>query len=69
MTTDAAATRTSLIYRREAMSITGAATVTRNNNTETELELNETRYGIQADFGAAGVRYRSFARISFERTS
>lgn len=47
--------------------LVGAATVTRNNATATELEIGETRYGIQADFGGADARFRSFARLTYER--
>lgn len=45
----------------------GAATVTRNNVEETELTIGETRYGIQADFGAPGARFRTFARVAYEK--
>ena len=44
----------------------GAATVTRNNVTQTDLEMGENRYGIQADFGAPGTRFRSYARLAYE---
>jgi hypothetical protein len=43
----------------------GAATVRRNND-DTELDITEARYGIQADFGAPGARFRSFARLTYE---
>ena len=47
--------------------LVGAATVTRNNNPNTDLEFDEMRYGVQADFGAADARVRSFARLAYER--
>lgn len=47
--------------------LVGAATVTRNNVTTSELEIGETRYGLQADFGAPGQRFRPFGRLSYER--
>lgn len=33
----------------------------------TDLIMGETRYGVQADLGRAGSRFRSFARLTFER--
>lgn len=47
--------------------LVGAATVTRNNAQSTELEIGETRYGVQADFGASDARFRPFSRLVFER--
>jgi len=49
--------------------LVGAATVTRNNATATELEIGETRYGVQADFGATGARFRPFSRLVYEKMS
>ena len=45
----------------------GAATVRRNGASATDLIMGETRYGVQADLGRAGSRFRSFARLTFER--
>ena len=39
---------------------------TRNIVTQTDLEMGENRYGIQADFGAPGTRFRSYARLAYE---
>jgi hypothetical protein len=47
--------------------LVGAATVTRNDEDETELEIGETRYGLQADFGGDGSRFRPFARVTYEK--
>lgn len=47
--------------------LVGAATVTRNNAKQTDLEIEETRYGVQADLGAPDARVRTFVRLAYER--
>lgn len=39
----------------------------RDNERRTEMFIGETRYGLQADFGAPGARFKSFARLTYER--
>ena len=50
-----------------AAPLVGAATVRRNGTTATDMIMGETRYGVQADLGGSGTRFRSFARLSYER--
>jgi hypothetical protein len=45
----------------------GAATVRRSNETQTDLEIDETRFGLQADFGAPDARVHSFVRLAYEK--
>lgn len=47
--------------------LVGAATVRRNGASATDMIMGETRFGMQADFGSPSARFRSFARLSFER--
>lgn len=47
--------------------LVGAATVSRNGASSTQLEVTERRVGVQAEFGAPAARVRSFARVSFEQ--
>lgn len=47
--------------------LVGAARVQRNGVSSTELTIGETRFGVQADFGAPEARFRSFARLTYEK--